>query len=205
MAITCPWCGTNYLEFVSNCKNCGGPQPLPAESAPGPIGEIPLPPPAPRQISDSYAWRMMFTDPLTVVGFVFVVVGVSFDMSGFALVFGVVTFLLGLVFLILGFAFWILGAYLLYRRFKYAMKLVETLRTGEPARGEITDVRVNYNVRVNGRRPFIISYRFKLDGRELEGKVSTFNSPGPELAPGRAACILYLPAEPQYNAIYPHP
>ncbi len=29
--ITCPWCNTSYLNFQSNCSNCGGPLPLPQQ------------------------------------------------------------------------------------------------------------------------------------------------------------------------------
>ena len=47
--ITCPWCGTSYTTFRSNCKNCGGPLPPPAEATatPPPIPDLPEPPPPP--------------------------------------------------------------------------------------------------------------------------------------------------------------
>ena len=33
--VICPWCGTNYTTFQSNCSRCGGPLtgPTPAETS----------------------------------------------------------------------------------------------------------------------------------------------------------------------------
>jgi hypothetical protein len=60
--ITCPWCGTNYAEFQSNCGKCGGSLPIPPQ--PGVAREEPLlaPPPAPRPIADRFAWKPVFSD-----------------------------------------------------------------------------------------------------------------------------------------------
>ena len=45
--ITCPWCGTNYQSFQSNCSNCGGSLPLPIEKPSEiPEAQIAAPPPA---------------------------------------------------------------------------------------------------------------------------------------------------------------
>ena len=38
--ITCPFCGTNYQQFQSNCSNCGGPLPLPQVSRPAAPGAV---------------------------------------------------------------------------------------------------------------------------------------------------------------------
>ncbi|MGH2581874.1 MAG: hypothetical protein ACRDFQ_03135 [Anaerolineales bacterium] len=64
MTITCPWCGTNYTSFQTNCSNCGGTLPAPTEVHPpaevkrGKI-ELQMPPAPPREISDTYARRIM--------------------------------------------------------------------------------------------------------------------------------------------------
>lgn len=82
---------------------------------------------------------------------------------------------------------------------------MRVLQVGEAARGEILSTEINYNVRVNGRSPWNIAYRFRVFGRDYQGSVTTLNTPGPHLQPGRAVYALYLPDAPENNAIYPHP
>ena len=69
----------------------------------------------------------------------------------------------------------------------------------------MVSVEQNYNVRVNGRNPWKIAYRFSSPRGECAGEVSTLNPPGPNLQPGREVYVLYLPETPEINAIYPHP
>ena len=64
--VTCPWCGTNYLTFQSNCNNCGGALPVAAEKiALSPtlsenIAESPL------SISTNLSFRMTVQDVFTI-------------------------------------------------------------------------------------------------------------------------------------------
>ena len=104
--ITCPWCGTNYAAFQSNCDRCGGPLPLPADPAASRAeGAPPTPPPAPRQVADSYAWRLLVSDGWGVVGFIFTLLGAIFTLVGGGLTLGVITAFVGLPFLLLGLVF----------------------------------------------------------------------------------------------------
>ncbi len=94
---------------------------------------------------------------------------------------------------------------MLFWRYQEALKVVNVLRMGEATRGQVIDVNENYNVRVNGRNPWVIRYQFQANGQNYEGKVTTLNQPGPELQPGKPVCILYLPTSPNFNSLYPHP
>ena len=130
MAIICPWCGTNYLIFQSNCKNCGGPLPaveerrtpaFPAEnSAPAQPAPFPAPPPPPRPIAGKYAWRILSTDAWAVAAFVFCLLGGVFAPLGAILTIALVTALVGLPFLLIGMAFLAAGAGILLWRYQRA-------------------------------------------------------------------------------------
>jgi len=206
MTITCPWCGTNHLEFQSNCKNCGGPLPAPAQVAAADARrKLATPPAPPREISSSFAWRWLLTDGWTIGAIVFIIVGGSFSITGAGLTVGIITAFVGIPFLILGLVILAGGLAVLVWRYDLAQKALNVLRDGQAARGEITALEPNYNVRINGRTPWNIGYKFSLDGNDYEGRVTTLNNPGADLAPGSPAVVLYLPDAPQYNGLYPHP
>lgn len=203
--ITCPWCGTNYVEFQPNCRNCGGPLPIPPR--PGVAREEPLimPPPAPRPISDSFAWKLVFSDGWFIAGMVFALLGGIFSFIGVILTLALVTMIIGIPFALLGFAFLSLGVAAIFWRYQKARTTVRVLQVGQAVRGEIVSVEQNYNVRVNQRHPWKIVYRFQASGSEFEGQVSTLNMPGDSLRVGNPVAVLYLPENPLQNAIYPHP
>ena len=58
---------------------------------------------------------------------------------------------------------------------------------------------------MNGRNPWTITYDFRVDGRPIEGRVTTLNPPSLQLQPGQPAYVLYLPESPQANSLWPHP
>lgn len=219
--VTCPWCGTNYAAFQPNCKNCGGPLPLPpkpaAPAAPaGPVNMVdfgyagadqplPDPPPPPRPISDSYGWKLLVADGWAVAAFVFLLVGGIFACVGVPMIVGVVTAFVGVPFALLGLALFGAGAGVIAWRYDYARKVVQVLREGHAAEGRIVALEVNSSVTVNGRNPWTITYQFNHLGRDYQGKVVTLNYPGLHLQPGRPARILYMPNAPDHNALYPHP
>lgn len=204
--ITCPWCGTSYAAFQSNCRNCGGPLQAPAEGSPAGLPERPsAPPPPPRLIADSYAWRLLAADGWAITAGIFALLGAIFTFVGAALTIGIITAFVGIPFAGLGITFLGLGAAGLGWRYQEAQKVVTCLRLGEAVDGQIVSVDENYSVRVNGRHPWTITYQFLAGGRDYQGKVTTLNQPGPGLQPGRPACVLYLPNTPECNALYPHP
>ena len=215
--VTCPWCGTTYTTFQSNCDRCGGPLPAPAEAAAAPgapatgfvitAGEngVPTPPPPPRPVSESYAWKLIFTDAWGIVGLVFSILGVVFGFVGLILVVTVVAALVGLPFLLLGLVFLLVGVVSFVTSLQQARQTVAVLRVGQAVTGQITQVGQNYNVRVNGAHPWVVRYTYQVQDRTYQGKVSTLNLLDPTLQPGRAACVLYLPNAPERSSLYPHP
>lgn len=164
-----------------------------------------MPPPPPRPIADSYVWKLMSADGLSITGFVFALIGGIFFFVGGMLTLGIITAVVGIPFALLGLAFGGGGLVLLRNRYEEMQKLVSVLRHGQPTRGQIVSAEANTSVTINGRNPWKITYRFQVNGREHAGQVSTLNVPGPELQPGRPATILYLPESPELNALYPHP
>ncbi len=207
MTIICPWCGTNYLAFQSNCENCGGPLQAVEETITStiPTENLSTPPSAPRAISERYVWRLLSTDGGSIAAFVFGLLGVIFSMVGAGLTLAIITAFVGIPFLLLGVAFLGIGGWVLIGRYQEAQNVVKVLREGEAARGQIVEIQENYSVRINGRHPWVIRYQFQANGQSHEGKVTTLNQPGQQLQAGKAVCILYLPTAPKWNSIYPHP
>ncbi len=205
--VICPWCGTTHLTFQSNCDKCGGPlQPADVQTEAPDTGEIlQTPPLPPRPISDRYVWRLLANDTWWVAILVFGILGFIFTLVGGGLTLGVITAFVGLPFLALGIGFLIATGGVAVWRYKIAEKVVNVLRVGEATRGQIADIQPDYSVSVNGRNPWIIRYNFQANGQEVEGKISTFNALDERLKAGKAISVLYLPAEPQWSSIYPHP
>ena len=209
--ITCPWCGTNYTTFQSNCKNCGGPLPATSEvAAPEPRFSqpeaiYPEPPPAPRAISPNYVWRLLSTDGAAIVAFVFLLVGAIFTFVGFILTIAIVTAFIGIPFAALGLIGLVLGGRIGRSRYQAMQDIVEVLKSGQAAAGEIVNVEENLNVAVNHQHPWTITYQFQVGGQDRQGNVSTLNVPGASLQPGKKAWVLYLPEAPEHNTLYPHP
>jgi hypothetical protein len=205
--IICPWCGTTYLEFQSNCKNCGGPLQATSESSASSAStdSLPTPPPAPRPISDKYIWRLLFTDGWAITALVFVLLGAIFSMVGAGLTIGIITAFVGIPFFLIGIACLGAGAGVFIWRYQQAQKVVYVLRDGEAARGQVLELQENVSVSIDEHHPWEIRYQFLVDGLDHEGHVTTLNPPGPELQVGKAVCVLYLPADASWNSIYPHP
>ena len=204
--ITCPWCGTSYLEFRSNCQNCGGPLPAPSDVPLPVVGQLPpAPPSAPRPIADSYLWRLLLGDGWAVAAGIFGLIGSIFFFVGFMLTVAIITAFVGLPFALLGLALLAAGVTILVRRYEAAKMTVGVLRHGQAAAGRIVSAEANYNVRVNGRNPWTITYSFQANGQDQQGSVTTLNPPGPALQPDHPAWVLFLPDAPQNSTLYPHP
>jgi hypothetical protein len=204
--IACPWCGTNYETFQPNCRNCGGSLPLPVEPTSGSaVGDLRVPPPAPRGLPKNYVWRILFSDAGAIVGGVFTLIGAIFVLVGGALAVSIVAVLVGLLFLGLGAIFIAVGVPLGFWRYRQAKQMVTVLREGDAALGQIVNVYQNYHVRVNGRYPWSVLYRFEVSGRGYEGKVTTLSRPDLSQLPGKPVYVLFSPDEPERNTVYPHP
>jgi hypothetical protein len=209
--ITCPWCGTNYEAFQSNCDNCGGSLPLPTGDAPvsteaADAPEMPLAPPLPpRQIPQKVMSRMLLTDAGAITGGIFLLIGAIFFVVGMALVIPIVTLPVGLPFAGLGFIFLVVGGILFVWRYEHTHQTVNILRDGQAALGEITNVAQNYHVRVNNRYPWVIRYQFKVHGRSYQGRLSTLSQPDLSQQPGKPVYVLYQQDDPEKSTLYPSP
>ena len=203
--ITCPWCGTNYLEFQSNCSNCGGSLPLPASSTPARGEAPPEPPPPPRRAPRNYALRIFLTNGWAIVGFVFTLLGGIFFLVGFVLTIAIITAPFGIPFAFMGLGFLVSGIPLLIWRYTLAQKTVILFISGLAAPGEVLEAYENLYVRINDRHAWVITYSFQVDGEIFEGKVTTLRPPGSDLQPGSPVYILYMDEYPSQNTLYPTP
>lgn len=205
--ITCPWCGTTYVAFQSNCNNCGGLlQPVDEKTTSSiPVEALATPPSAPRPIPQSYVWRLLSREGWWIPAFVFGVLGLVFSIVGAGLTIAIITAFLGIPFVCLGLAFLVAGGWMFIWRYQKAQKVVQVLREGEATRGKIIELQEIDSVTVNGRHPWVIRYQFQAGGQDQEGKVTVFNPPSDQLQTGKAICVLYLPAAPEWSSIYPHP
>ncbi len=208
--IQCPWCGTQYTAFQSNCSNCGGPLRAPAETAAALAGqgfdaELVFPPPPPRAIDNRYAWRLAGRDGWFMAAGVFALLGVIFTPLGGVLTIAIITAFVGLPFLLLGIVFLAAGGGGMYWRYQEAQKVADIVRRGEACRGQVVDLSENTAVEVNGRNPWTIRYEFEAAGQNIQGEVTTLSRPGMELQAGRPVCVLYLPEDPRRNSLYPRP
>lgn len=203
--ITCPWCGTHYTIFQPNCSNCGGPLLFATGEASAVEESVPMPPPPPRPISDNYVWRLLQADAGTIAALVFLLLGAIFTVVGVVLTVAIVTAFVGIPFAGLGILFLLAGGAVGVQRYQAAMRIVEVLRTGAAAEGQIVRVEENYRVRVGQRHPWTITYQFRVAGQDYQGQVTSLTLPGSRLQPGKKARMLYLPNAPEHNALYPHP
>lgn len=209
--ITCPWCGTNYQAFQSNCDNCGGSLPMPFESTltsvePATTHEMLLSPPLPpRAIPKKVLSRMLLTDAGAITGGVFLLIGFIFFIVGSALIIPIITLPVGLSFAGIGFLFLFMGMGLFIWRIRIAQQTVQIIRNGQAALGEIMKVSQNYHVRVNNRYPWVIQYQFNLHGQNYKGKLSTLSQPDLSQQPGKAVYVLYEQDDPSKNTLYPSP
>jgi len=205
--ITCPWCGTNYAVFQSNCQNCGGPLPAVEGTTGSSVSSdiLPTPPPAPRPISNRYVWRLLTSDGGAIAAFVIGLLGLIFSLVGAGLTIGIITAFVGVPFLLLGVTLLGTGAGVFLWRYQQKQQVVKVLREGEATIGKILEISENFSVSINGRHPWILRYQYQVNGQSQDGKVATLNQPGQPLQVGKAVRVLYLAAAPKWSSIYPHP
>jgi hypothetical protein len=180
---------------------------IPATEARVNTGSVPVapPPPPPRPISQSYVWRLFWSDGWAITGFVFALIGGIFFITGVGLTIGIITAFVGIPFAGLGLLGLAGGLALSARSYRAAQQTVDVLRTGSPVTGQITRVEVIPGVLVNGRPPWKIAYKYRVQERDYEGSVTTLNPPMFGMQSGQPAWVLYLPGAPEKNALYPHP
>jgi hypothetical protein len=163
--VTCPWCGTTYATFQTNCSNCGGalpapvPQPdratvqdnSPSDTWPNPYS-LPTAPLPPRQVPENYVWRRLLADAGGIVGLVFTLIGSIFSLVGCGLIAAAATAPVGVIFAPLGGMFLIGGMGLLAWRYNAVAKTLYVLRDGQMVRGFwMRNVRIRMRCKVSMR------------------------------------------------------
>jgi hypothetical protein len=110
--------------------------------------------------------------------------------------------ILPLVFGGFGLIFAPVGWYLAVRGFRNTLRSLELLRSGSVAKGEVTDIQVDLNVRINRRHPCYLRYRFKApeDGAVHEGRSPNlpFKLQG-RWKIGDDIAVVYDPMDPSRN------
>jgi hypothetical protein len=204
--IVCPWCGTNYSDFQSDCSKCGGPIQAP-QSIPAPDNNstVLMPPPPPRVIAANYQWKLMIADAWSLGAGIFALLGSIFSLVGLIMTIAIITAFVGIPFLGMGLLFLAGGGFVLNRRYQETKKIMEVLRNGEAVIGQVLTSELNYSVQVNGRNPLTIDYQFQASGKNYQGSITTLNHLNLQFDPGKPVCVLFLLFAPEYNSIYPHP
>ncbi len=205
--ITCAYCGTSHTTFQSNCPNCGAALPIPEQPSPNEFSfasdtKLTAPPPVPRNAPTNYIRRALFTSAAAITGLVFGILGIVFTLVGAGLTIAIITIFVGIPFLGLGLLFLVVGGGLLFWKYGQARQKLAIYQHGEATLGEIISVQENYSVRVNGRHPWIISYRFQAVGQTYEGKYWTLENAGASYHPTQQAYILYKLDNPAQNTLY---
>jgi hypothetical protein len=147
----------------------------------------------------------LLSDGWAIAAFVSALLGLIFSQVGGGLTIGIITAFVGIPFLLLGVAFLGAGIGVFIWRYQGAQKVVNVLRLGDEAHGQVVELQENASVTVNGQHPWEIRYRFQAGGQDHAGRVTTLNQPGPQLQVGKPICVLYLPADAKWSSIYPHP
>ena len=115
------------------------------------------------------------------------------------ILFGLLMFALAL-YLLVG------GISIVRERDKELQKMVDVMRKGQAAVGEIVEVREKRKQTQHDRHPWEIYYRYKVNGgQRMHGNIATLNFPGARYQPGCEVNVLYLPEEPNRSVLYPHP
>lgn len=187
----CPWCTTAYVNWQSQCKQCGGPLPPPPGMQ---LGEPP--PPAPRKLPATYVKRVRWTENIATM------VGLGFTGVGLLMAVPMLANGLWLPSLLPG--FFLLGGISMFRYgWKIASGRLRAYRQGKAVEGRIERVGYDTTQRVNGRHPHRVVYHFPIGDHWQEGEIITFDSTASKRSSGQPVWVLYNEADPTENAIFP--
>ncbi len=165
-----------------------------------------LPPAPPRPLPAAYAKRFaplsgfhltfgaIFASVGGGVGSVFLISGLASGEALFALIGGG----LGSLFLLVGLGFLRAG-------FRKRTKVRRVLTEGEVTVGEVVDTGYDTSIRVNGRSPYQLAYRVRVDGRVYDGRLTGWDPHLVDRQRGEEVPILYLPSDPAANVAIVEP
>lgn len=114
-------------------------------------------------------------DALLIIGIIFSILGPVFIAIGILLFFtqnGEEAIIFLSIYGGMGFIFLVIGLIFLAVKIKEKQRSNRLLRFGNYIMAEISETRINYNVRVNGRSPYVVECQY----RDMEGNVHIFKS-----------------------------
>lgn len=123
-----------------------------------------------------------------LLAFVFTVLAIAAALPPFGT-------LLGLGWVVMGLTLYLIGA-------RSAAQTVRVFERGAAATGEIVAVEKNRAIRMNGRNPWEVRYRFATDTRQIIGKARFWDDAMPETREGERVSIVYDPDNPTNNALW---
>lgn len=164
-----------------------------------------IPPPPPRPLASNFVMRLLLIDAWAIATFVILLLGLPFVLLELGLALVSVTAPIGTMFLGIGLLFIMGGVALLFWRYQKAAQKARAYHTGEAVEGKFVQLEKIMYIRALNRRPWKIQYQFHVDGQMVTGEARTWAQPGDALQPGQHAYVLYLPQEPEANALYPNP
>jgi hypothetical protein len=86
---------------------------------------------------------------------------------------------------------------------KHATAILRAFREGTAVAGTIASVSLDRTQSINQVHPWKMIYHFTVDGHRHEGTVTSFDSTLGSRAGGQPIWVLYVPADPAQNTLYP--
>ncbi len=144
--------------------------------------------------------REFLSTGLGVVALVFSILGTVITTTGVVLA----TFLwpqtIGMIFLYAGGGILVVGVGLASRRLSAMRRRASLLEYGLESQGTIVELAPNPLVRVNGRRPWVVRYRYEIQGLEYQGRESMLDLPEGYVQ-GGSVVVIYDPMRVEVSAL----
>ncbi len=135
-----------------------------------------------------------------VVGLVLSILGTVFTTTGLVLAALVRPHVIGVVFLCVGVGVLAVGSVLVMCRRAVLRWRARLQEQGLEARGTVTEVVQNPFVRVNGRHPWVVRYRYDVQGRTCHGSEAMME-PDPEYRAGATVVVMVDPARVERSVL----
>jgi hypothetical protein len=194
----CAWCFARRLEGQLECSGCGVALMPPPGAGPGPAPAAP-PRRLPRSVEQRLRWlsqpgmmqgaALLFSVPLGIA-----LLAGGLMLGRLAVVAGAAVVLAALggpgIRLVLG----------AWQRAEAHLRL---FREGRAAQGTLEAVELDRSVRIRGRSPWRLQYRYEVDGGTHRATQRVWDRTFGERRPGEPVHVLYLAEAPDHAALYP--
>jgi hypothetical protein len=144
--------------------------------------------------------REFLTSGLGIVALVFTILGVVFTGTGLVLALNVWPESIGITVLCSGGSILAVGLVLGAIRLSALRRRAWLLVTGLESRGTIVDLAQNTLVRLNGRHPWVVRYRYEVQGCEYRGRETMMDLPT-EYEQGATVAVIYDPMRAEVSVL----